>query len=344
MKARPIDQIVYEYMFPKPKQPDPQNFQSFLQKSLITEVRQETQCFYGSLDSREAQYPGLDYSHYPHRMRLSRFPWHRRLFRAFDALRLTKSEIAELTKWEGTRWAKEQFEKEQGIKIRDTTGDCIHDWVDPRMREHVRVLPQPQEAAVEQMVDVDEGDTEGMDEDVDESDMEIESVGVELNERLRAAVAARAAGSDAIMDAEWEQWLKDAVEAGGLSFPPNQLLVSADADGGSEASLSTIMTSRVLDAARLGPLREVPSNLHEAVRQRVTSYIRTENSSSSIQRRPVPDQLSRIQPTAPLNIQQQRQPTSPIIPARRVALGGSRFTSGDSLIRSRYTTGSTQPP
>lgn len=127
MKGRPIDQLVYEYMFLKPKPGDPQSFHDLLLRQLLPEVRSETFCFYGSLDTAEARYLGLDYSYPPHRMRLSRFTWHERLFRAFDILKLTPSEIAELAKWEGTRWAKEKYELEEGISIRDTTGDCIYD-------------------------------------------------------------------------------------------------------------------------------------------------------------------------------------------------------------------------
>lgn len=126
MKPPAIDQLVYECMFPKPKATDPQSFQALLQRQLVPEVRLETQAFYGHLSSQEAKYPGLDYSYRPHRVRLSRYQWHRRLFRAFDNLGLTESEIASLTKWEGTRWAKERFEREQGIVIRDTTSVSLY--------------------------------------------------------------------------------------------------------------------------------------------------------------------------------------------------------------------------
>jgi hypothetical protein len=132
MKGKPIEHLVYECIFSKPRPGDPQNFHDFLQRQLLPEVRSETACFYGSLDSLETQYPGFDYSYLPHRMRLGRYTWHRRLFYAFDKLRLTTSEIAGLTKWEGTKCAKERFEKVLSIKIRDTTGDYIHDWVDPK--------------------------------------------------------------------------------------------------------------------------------------------------------------------------------------------------------------------
>jgi hypothetical protein len=132
MKAPAIDQLVYSCMFPKPKATDPQNFQGLLQRQLVPEVRLETQAFYGHLSSQEAKYPGLDYSYQPHRVRLSRYTWHRRLFRAFDNLGLTKSEIASLTKWEGTRWAKERFEREQGIVIRDTTSVSFSPYISLR--------------------------------------------------------------------------------------------------------------------------------------------------------------------------------------------------------------------
>jgi hypothetical protein len=288
MKGRPIDRLVYEHMFPQPTPTDPQNFHA-LQKNIISEVRLETACFYGSLDSREAQYPGLDYSHPPHRMRLGRFPWHRELFRTFDALRLTKSEIAGLTKWEGTRWAKESFEKEKGIKIRDTTGDCIQDWVDPRDRQRAAIPLQAQEVEMLEASDaeenqVDEEDEENevtenviplevpetMDEDEDDSDLEIQSVGLELNERLRARAAMREAGDAAtVMDDEWEQWLKEAVEAGGLSFLAGQGLGSIANASAEHSSAAQSMSPRMEDAARLGQLQEIPDFLQSLMQQNI---------------------------------------------------------------------------
>ncbi|QSZ29529.1 hypothetical protein DSL72_004043 [Monilinia vaccinii-corymbosi] len=229
MKGRPIDQIVFEYMFPKPKTGDPQNFQGLLQRSLVPEVRHETQAFYGHLTSQEAKYPGLDYSYPPHRARLSRFPWHRRLFRAFDSLNLTKHEIATLTKWEGTRWAKERFEKEQGIVIRDTTGDGIEDWVPPMERSssggQYTTLGNEEELEEDGRLEENDAEEDG------ESDTEITSVGTALNERLRAAAAQRAAGNlNATMDPEWEEWLKDAVE-GNIDISNTELSPDANIMG-----------------------------------------------------------------------------------------------------------------
>lgn len=288
MKGPAIDQLVYECMFPKPKSTDPQNFQGLLQRQLVPEVRLETQAFYGHLSSQEAKYPGLDYSYQPHRVRLSRYQWHRRLFRAFDNLGLTKSEIASLTKWEGTRWAKERFEREQGIVIRDTTSDGIADWVEPELR--VPVAPQAHRADVEDMEDIREDpeteDNENeMDEDGDgdDSEAEMQSVGLELNERLRAAVAQREAGNAAtVMDEEWEQWLKDAVEAGGLPFLSSDLSLNANIPGTRPATDSAAMHPRLLNAARLGQWQQIPDFLQTIVRQNIeTNNLRAELEQAS---------------------------------------------------------------
>lgn len=279
MKGPPIDQLVYTHMFPKPKSTDPQNFQGLLQRQLVPEVRHETQAFYGHLSSQEAKYPGLDYSYQPHRNRLSRYPWHRRLFRAFDALRLTGSEIAGLTKWEGTRWAKERFEREQGVVIRDTTGDGIEDWVEPELRVPVAQRPEVEDDGDREMEDNEnegqgeenEGaEDEDMDDEDEDSDVEIRSVGFELNERLRAAVAQREAGNVAtVMDEEWEQWLKDAVEAGGIPFLSSDLSPNANIPGTRPASDNPAMHPRLLNAARLGQWQQIPDFLQNMVRQNI---------------------------------------------------------------------------
>ncbi|CAK7563826.1 MAG: hypothetical protein SEPTF4163_001703 [Sporothrix epigloea] len=158
MRCPAIDQLVYEHMFPRPKACDPSNFNGVLTRFLVFEVRQEVHSFFGHLDTQEAKYPGLDYSHPIHRIRLSRWPWHRRLFRAFDALCLTPTEIASLTKWEGTRWAKERYEKEQNIVIEDTTAEGMPDYrrgtslqaeVPPNFDEYALVYPDPHLPVVE---------------------------------------------------------------------------------------------------------------------------------------------------------------------------------------------------
>ncbi|CZT12074.1 uncharacterized protein RAG0_16039 [Rhynchosporium agropyri] len=271
MKGPAVDQLIYEFMFPNPKSSDPQNFQGLLQRNLVPEVRLETQAFYGHLSSQEAKYPGLDYSYQPHRVRLSRYPWHRRLFRAFTAVGLTRHEIAVLTKWEGTRWAKERFEREQGIVIRDTTADGIHDWVPPQLRVPIT---HAQRADVEDMEDIQEDeeieDTEvenEMDED-DDSDGEVSSIGVALNEQLRANAALRALGSDIVMDEAWEQWLKEAAESGGMPYMPTELSPTANIPGTRPAQLENAPNpTRLLNAARRGQWSQIPESLHNVVRQ-----------------------------------------------------------------------------
>lgn len=74
--------VIYGRLYPIPKSTDPPNFQVHISKQLVPEVRAETARFYGHIDCIEAQYPGLDYALAAHRLRLSRFPYHRRLFQA----------------------------------------------------------------------------------------------------------------------------------------------------------------------------------------------------------------------------------------------------------------------
>ncbi|KAI0384122.1 hypothetical protein F5Y04DRAFT_236172 [Hypomontagnella monticulosa] len=261
MKGRPIDQLVYEFMFPKSRATDPQNFHMLLHRNLIPEVRQEVHSFYGHLDTQEAKYPGLDYTHRIHRIRLSRWPWHRRLFRAFDALRLTDSEIANLTKWEGTKWAKERFERDSGIIIRDTAFDDIAEWVEPEDRPQTARATQ-----TEAHQDPATPDEEMEGEEEEDSDGELTSVGVALNERLRERAAARqeAGGDTSIpLDEEWEQWLKNAIESGELPFLTEQFVRESN-----NITLipQALFPPRMLSAARAGQWHEIPDFLHGVLR------------------------------------------------------------------------------
>lgn len=131
-RQTPLAHQLYNYLFPRPTSQDPQSFSNHLARNLVPEVRIEVATFYGDLNSTEARYPGLDYGHPPHRMRLGRFKYHRRLFDAFDALGLTYNEIQEFCCWEGTKWARERYEKDEGVKVVDTTGDEIGPFVDRR--------------------------------------------------------------------------------------------------------------------------------------------------------------------------------------------------------------------
>lgn len=267
MKGRSVDQIVYEYIYPKPKPNDPQNFHAFLQRNLIPEVRQETHAFYGHLETQEAKYPGLDYTHNIHRIRLSRWPWHRRLFRAFDNLRLTDAEIAGLTKWEGTKWAKDKYEKEEGITIRDTTADEFPNWVEPEEYHPVR-SPMARTSAMQ----LDEPEEDKLEEE-DDSDEELESVGAELNQRLRAQVARREAGDDsAVLDAEWEQWLKNAIESGELTYLTEQITEDLFQRASASSSISAaLIPQAMINAARAGQWADVPESLQPMLRRTLGS-------------------------------------------------------------------------
>lgn len=336
MKGPQVDQLVFDCMFPKPKSTEPQNFQQLLQRNLVPEVRLETQAFYGHLSSQEAKYPGLDYSYQPHRVRLSRYTWHRRLFRAFDNLGLTKSEIASLTKWEGTRWAKERFEREQGIVIRDTTSDGIEDWVPPELR--IPLAPQAQRADIEDMEDIqedgeaEENDNENdMEEDGEDSDAEITSVGVELNERLRAAVAQREAGNTTIpIDEEWEQWLKDAVEAGNLPYLPSDLSPNANVPGTRPATDSPTMHPRLLNAAREGQWQQIPEFLHNIVRQNIEAHNRRYEESQATPSPPPPTTSTASSSTnSPFLSRQNLSPRARALPAAATL----RPTTPNTVIR-----------
>ncbi|KAF1988596.1 hypothetical protein K402DRAFT_295720, partial [Aulographum hederae CBS 113979] len=129
-----LTDIIHAHLFPHPTPTDPPDFATHLSRNLVGEVRVETQRFYGSLESIEARYPGLNYSHAPHRMRLGRFPHHARLFKAFDELNLTEHEIGLVCRWEGTLWARRRYERDEGVTVEDTTGNTIQPWVDRRNR------------------------------------------------------------------------------------------------------------------------------------------------------------------------------------------------------------------
>lgn len=279
MKGTPVDQLVYEYMFPKPRSTDPQNFHSLLHRSLILEVRQEVHHFYGHLDTQEAKYPGLDYCNRIHRIRLSRWPWHRRLFRAFDGLRLTNSEISNLTKWEGTKWAKERFERDAGVVIRDTASDEVGQWIELEDRPHALRASLREEFAEEDEEDGDEeqeGDDEDMD-DEEESDGELNSIGIALNQRL---LARREAGDNSgPLEEEWEQWLKSAIDSGALPF------LSEVSDPATATLIpQALFPPRMLSAARAGEWDQVPEFLHDMLRRTLqTEAEAQENSQARIE-------------------------------------------------------------
>ncbi len=217
----------------------PRQWRSFVHQFLIPEIEGEKNRFYGT-DCIEAQNPGLDYAKPAHRLRLQAFDWHRRLFEIFDELRLSKEEIQALCKWQYTKRAKEKYEAENHIKIRDTTWDGVAPYIfqeptairSSHMRGGGDVYVGAEQACIQDEISRDgdyvmddpEDGNDGEDEEYSEDESEDElqqSVGVELNERLLAATEARARGEAVPIDAAYEQWLKEAEENGMALVPPS---------------------------------------------------------------------------------------------------------------------------
>ncbi|KAG9684981.1 hypothetical protein KCU81_g664, partial [Aureobasidium melanogenum] len=267
-----VASLLYAHLFPNPGPSDPPNFQTHLARDLIPEIRIETATFYGSLDSIEARYPGLNYCHAPHRMRLGRFPHHARLFSAIDYLAITDQEVMDLVRWEGTLWARQRFERDENIKVRDTTGDGISEWIDPRIhpkqkpliRVHTKVDVTEGCHPVDMLLDDcdhldgidqeldpenDHADEEHDDDDNDDEDVgdNIQSIGHELNRRLLAAIAARQQGLNVEMDPEFEAYLKELVESGHL------LATSRPVDGPMSRSDTSSPVSRLAATSTIVP-------------------------------------------------------------------------------------------
>ncbi|GFF29697.1 hypothetical protein IFM61606_04415 [Aspergillus udagawae] len=297
-----LAQIVHSAIFPRPRTSDPATFSAHITRNLVPEVRIETSTFYGSLDSIEAQYPGLDYSYGPHRMRLSRFPWHRKLFKVFDELGLTEAEISSLCRWEGTKSARERYENEEGIKVRDTTAEAIRP-ATPSPRPSVEIhFNGASDTVKEPEVKIDEPfedvintghtvDNRGIDRlpqvhkvEEDSSDEEMESCGVELNHRLLAATAAREQGANVPLDEDWEQWLKEASERGSYADLINAIRT------GQPLNFLSHMATPLAQLRRTG-ITQVPPSLPE--RFMTPAPPRVLSSNIGIQRPPNPPGTAR---------------------------------------------------
>jgi len=167
------------------------------------------------------------------------------LFRVFDELGLTKSEIASIVRWEGSLWARERYEKDNGVRVRDTTAEDVA--ISPIPLRPIAILHTSSHASSSTAGDVpiertarDGEEREIFQESIqegandDDSEGELESVGLELNQRLLAATEALNDGHPGAMDPEFEQWLKEAAERGtfetvaGRSYPmsPNPAVVA----------------------------------------------------------------------------------------------------------------------
>ena len=177
-RQTPVAHALYTHLFPHPTPSDPPSFAAHLARNLVPEVRIEVATYYGDLNSVEARYPGLNYCHAPHRMRLGRFKHHRRLFEAFDQLGLTYQEIQDFCCWEGSRWARMKYEEDQGEKVVDTTGDEIGPEVD---RRHERDASEKKESITRKtdisIIFEDAAQSEGRNQDiVDEPMLDVSSM------------------------------------------------------------------------------------------------------------------------------------------------------------------------
>lgn len=252
----PIDELVYGHIFPKSRPSDPCNFAAFLQRHLIYEVRQEVHAYYGHIDTQEAKYPGLDYNHPIHRMRLSRWQWHRRLFRAFDALRLTEWEIANLTKWEGTRWAKEKYEEEQGIVIRDTADDGFPDLRNTAAGTRL----QSDELLVDAATEVGGMDEDEVMKDEDEDETMSDEDEYHPPTTVSPYTGYQSVVPDNMMALPLEDWLKSAIETGQLPRP-------------SDIPNDEVSTPRIIAAAREGRWYDMPPSYREVLQARMRRWL-----------------------------------------------------------------------
>lgn len=161
-------------------------------------------------------------------MRLGRFKHHKRLFDAFDTLGLTYGEIQDFCCWEGTKWARERYEKDEGVKVVDTTGDEIGPFVDRRdlredhLRRHSITRKTDISIVVEHQPRIDEDPEHIMEEDEEMTDGESEEEAREITETehesqdeqeiTQSIIAAWEQGQS--LSPEFEQYLKEQSERG----------------------------------------------------------------------------------------------------------------------------------
>ena len=222
-----VERMVYRYLYQNPKATDPVDFQDHAKMHLVPEVRNETIRYYGNVNCLESQYPGLDYSNRGHRLRLGQFRYHRKLFAAFDDLRLTRYEIDSLCRWEGTKWAKDKYEREHNAVIRDTTWDDIRAY-EPRKQPTVTrgVYMEGSGGNLIQTRNVYRQNTAmgGLEDGQLEEESEQESVDgfvartvdSTINRHQLSASASHYGGQHFSLDPAWEQWMKDATERGSI--------------------------------------------------------------------------------------------------------------------------------
>lgn len=142
MRRPDIGKVVYNFIWQDPRDCDPVSWEDFTGPNgrIVKEVQEERLRFYGPPPNPripnlgyplEAQYPGMDYNNPWHRMRLSIGRWHKILFKALDTLELTPDEIDSIMTFKGTKFERQQYERQHGVVVRDTTGDELKPFVEP---------------------------------------------------------------------------------------------------------------------------------------------------------------------------------------------------------------------
>lgn len=274
-RQTPVAHLLYAYLFPHPTPSDPPSFSAHLARNLVPEVRIEVATFYGDLNSAEARYPGLNYCHRPHRMRLGRFKHHKRLFEAFDNLGLTYGEIQDFCCWEGTKWARERYEKDEGVKVVDTTGDEIGPYVDRRdiraaedarrnsitRKTDISIVVEDAETSRNRQPTIDEDDEDMDDVESEADDEETVDAEAEIEQESPSEAAAReqhiaelARRRDHAIEQSYNQRIIAALDQG-LSLPPEleQYLKEQSESGNPELS-------RILGRRRASHTYALPDN------------------------------------------------------------------------------------
>ena len=154
---------------------------------------------------------------------------------AFEDLRLTRGEIHSLCHWEGTKWAKEKYERDHNVVIRNTTWDGIREY-EPRKRPTVTrgVYVEGKGGLILQnrggymsdysMSGMELGDAQADEEsEADSSDGLIaRSMRTALNQNIVSpSHQAHYGGQNINLDPAWEQLMKDATERGSFPSVPN---------------------------------------------------------------------------------------------------------------------------
>lgn len=123
----------------------------------------------------------------------------------------------------------------------------------------------------------------------EESDGELESIGVALNQHLRERAERNDAGElTEHYEREWEQWLKNAIESGEFAslMDPNQQ------QGDTNLLPQALFPPNMLTAARAGRWDRIPDWLRDIMRQTIELERTPRNSQTPVLVPPTPQSRS----------------------------------------------------